>query len=208
MMKTTVFLTLLAALGTLAIAQPAPSVVFADPFAGRLADGWHWLRENPSHWRLQTNSLDIRVEPGAADSVRNALVRRAPDRTQGSYAIEVTVENLTVPTQQFEQAGITLYSNGSPVFKLVKELVDGQLMIIPGRHSMTEASVQLRLVVSPTGYLAQFRPGARGEFRTAESGTLPPAAREEISLQCYHGPDNAAHWIRFSDFRIIRLPPP
>ncbi|MBK9140408.1 MAG: hypothetical protein IPM17_16880 [Verrucomicrobia bacterium] len=182
-----------------------PAVVFADAFDHRLADGWTWLREAPEFWCLREGALEIRVQPGDAQTVRNALVRPSPDRRQGRFAIEVTVTNLKRPTQQFEQAGITWYTNGEPVFKLVKELVDGQLMIIPGRPAMTNDSVQLRLIVSADSWVAQFRPDGKGEFQTAAKGTLPPPANDQVSLQCYHGPADAEHWIRFDDFRILKL---
>ena len=103
---------------------------------------WTWLRENPSRWRIRDGALEIRVEPGDAHSVRNALLLPAPDRSKGPYRIEVTVRNLTVPTEQYEQAGMTWYSNGQPVFKLVKERVDGELMIIPSRKSMTQIAAE------------------------------------------------------------------
>jgi hypothetical protein len=181
------------------------SVVFDDPFGTRLNTAWSWLRENRDAWRLRDGALEIRVEPGDAHTVRNALLMPAPDRSLGRYQVEVTVRNLTIPTQQFEQAGITWYSNGQPVLKLVKELVDGELMMIPGRKPMTHELVQLRLTVDAGRYVAEFRPNAEGPFLTAASGDLSPATNEQISLQCYHGPTNAAHWIRFDDFRIRQL---
>jgi nicotinamidase-related amidase len=181
------------------------NLVFGDNFDTGLDPAWSWLRQNPDTWRIRDRALEIRVEPGDAHSVRNALLLPAPDRSHGRYQIEVTVRNLTVPTQQFEQAGITWYSNGQPVFKLVKELVDGELMILPGRKSMTHETVQLRLTVDANSFLAEFRPDAQGPFQTAGTGELPPAPAEQISLQCYHGPLDDEHWIRFDDFRIWHL---
>jgi hypothetical protein len=181
------------------------TVVFEDRFESKPAEGWRWLREDASDWRMREGALEIHVRPGDAKTVRNALVRRAPDRRQGCFAIEVSVTNLQPPRQQYEQAGLTWYNNGKPVFKLVKELVDGQRMIIPGRKAMTNAAVQLRLVVSETSWSAQFRPDGRGEFQTAATGELPEPGDDEISIQCYHGPAEAEHWIRFDDFRIIKL---
>lgn len=183
----------------------APEVVFQGGFDEKLGDGWRWIRENKKTWRIQDGSLQIRAEPGDAGSVKNALVRKAPDRAKATFAIEVTVTNDTVPTQQFEQAGITWYRDGRPVFKLVKELVRGQLMIIPGRKKMEAKTVQLRLVVSADSYTAQYRPNGKGAFQTAATGKLPPARNDEVSIQCYHGPPNADHWIRFDDFRILKL---
>jgi hypothetical protein len=115
------------------------------------------------------------------------------------------VTNTIKPTRQYEQAGITWYNNGKPVFKLVKELVDGQLMIIPGRKPMTSKTVQLRLIVTANSFIAQYRPDARGEFQTAATGKLPPPGDDEVSIQCYNGPADANHWIRFDDFRILEL---
>src|SRR4051794_26069570 len=103
-----------------------PEVVFRDPLQGKRAAGWSWLRENPRNWRLTPKGLEVRVEPGLAETVKNALVRPAPDRSRGKYAVEVTVASLSPPTRQYEQAGLTWYQGGRPVFKLVHEFIDGK----------------------------------------------------------------------------------
>jgi len=176
-----------------------------DSFDGKLAKGWTWLRENPDCWRIKDNGLEIRVEPGVAHNVKNALVRKAPDRSRGKFAIEVTVTNHKKPVQNYEQAGITWYNNGKPVFKLVKELVHGELVIIPGRKPMTAETVQLRLIVTADSWTAQYRPNGKGDFQTAAQGKLPAPGDDQVSIQCYNGPPNAEHWIRFDDFRILKL---
>ena len=195
---------LLLALGLVTLSPASEEqVIFEESFD--LANGWGWLRADPADWRVHNAALEIRVQPGVADTVKNALVREAPDRRKGKYAIDVTVTNLTQPTQQYEQAGITWYHDGQPVFKLVKELVDGQLLIVPGHKPMSAETVQLRLIVTGDGWTAQYRPNAEGEFLTAAQGQLPPPGREQISIQCYNGPPDAEHWIRFDDFRILKL---
>ncbi len=188
-----------------ALAAP-PKPVFEDRFEGRLAEGWKWIREDSAAWRLAEGGLEVRLQPGDAGTVKNALVRRAPDRSQGKYAVGVVLTSLAPPTRQYEQAGITWYHAGKPVFKLVKELVDGQLCIIPGKKPMTVGKVELRLVVTADTWTAQYRPNAEGEFQTAASGTLPPPGEDEVSLQGYHGPADAEHWVRFDDFRVEKLP--
>jgi regulation of enolase protein 1 (concanavalin A-like superfamily) len=185
--------------------RAADQVVFEDRFDGKLGEGWEWLREHAGAWRLQNNALEIRVEPGVAPTVKNALLRKAPDRKTGKYAIDVTVTNATRPKQQYEQAGITWYVDGKPVFKLVKELIDGGLFIIPGRKAMEAESVQLRLIVTADSFTAQYRPDGKGEFQTAATGKLPPPNNDQVSIQCYNGPPDAEHWIRFDDFRIVKL---
>lgn len=195
------FLTLLALVGLALNGQ----TVFEDRFEGRLEEGWSWLRENPGAWRLREGGLEIRVEPGVADTVRNALVRDAPDRRRGTYAIEVVITNTVRPTQQYEQAGITWYCGGRPVFKLVKELVDGELSIIPGKIPMASPSVRLRLTVSADSFKAEFQPDRKGDFQTAAAGPLPSPDNDQVSIQCYNGPAEEEHWIRFDDFRILKV---
>jgi hypothetical protein len=180
-------------------------VVFEDSLKGKPAAGWEWLRENPTAWRPTDKGLEIRVEPGLADTVKNALVRPAPDRSRARYAIEVTVEFTAAPTHQYEQAGLTWYQGTKPVFKLVHEFIDGKTYVIPGKKPTDTRRMQLRLVVGKDDFVAQFRPEGKGEFQTAASGKLPAGADEKVSLQCYQGPADAEHWMRFADFRIIEL---
>lgn len=196
-------------------AEDGPKPLAEDRFeAGKLDPAWTVLRESPGRWRLREGGFEVRVEPGDANSVRNALLRDAPDRGKGRYAVEVTVTNLAAPTKQWEQAGIVWYIDSRPVLKLMKELVDGKLVVVPNLVPMDARSVRLRLTVGPDGFVAEFRPlgddGApKGEFKEAGRGALPaPKAgvREQVSIQCYHGPEDAEHWIRFDDFRVTAVP--
>ena len=187
------------------VATGEETIVFQDEFASGLDKGWEWLREEAATWCIRDGALEIRVQPGVAGTVKNALLRPAPNRSEGKYAIEVTVTNLKQPIQQYEQAGITLYHNGKPAFKFVKELVNGQLMMIPGRNPMENRTVQLRLVVTANTFIAQYRPDGQGEFQVAATGPLPDPGDDQVSIQCYNGPPNAEHWIRFDDFRIVKL---
>ena len=183
-----------------------PRPEFEDRFDAAPAAGWTWLRENPGAWRVQDGALEIRIDTGNAETVRNVLVRPAPDRRAGKWAIEVTLTSLAEPTKQYEQGGITWYQGGKPGFKLVKELVNGTVMIVPGHVPMAAKTVQFRLVLEGEAYTALFRPGAAGEWLTAGSGKLPPpGVDDQMSLQCYNGPPDAEHWIRFDDFRVWRL---
>ncbi len=178
--------------------------IFEDCFDHHLADGWSWIRQQPARWCVRDGALEIRIMPGDANSVENALIRKVPDRGKDTMVIEATITALSEPTQQYEQAGLTWYRDGKPIFKLVKELVDGQRMIIPGRKPMEGPTVQLRLVITSNSYIAQCRADGRGPFQTVGSGPLPPPGDDQISLQCYHGPPEVNHWIRYDNFRIIK----
>jgi hypothetical protein len=182
-----------------------PDVLFEDTFDEGLGDGWTWLRENQDAWRIKDGGLEIRVEPGKAATVKNALLREAPDRSKKKFAVEVTVTFTVEPTQQYEQAGITWYHRERPVFKLVHEQIDGAQWIIPGRKPAPAKTVRLRLVVDGTAWTAEYREDLDGPFQTAGSGQLPPPGDDQVSIQCYNGPPDAEHWIRFDDFRIVEL---
>ena len=179
-------------------------IIYSDAFDALDTD-WRWLRENPDHWRLVDGGLEIRVEPGLADTVINALLRGAPDRSAGTYCIEVTVSNLNAPIQQYEQVGITWYSGDKPVFKLVKELIDGDLYIIPGKCPVADEPIRLRLTVGSAEWKAEYRTAGADAFTTAAEGELPAPENDCVSLQCYNGPGDAEHWVRFDHLVITRL---
>ena len=108
-------------------------------------------------------------------------------------------------TQQFEQVGITWYAGGKPVFKLVKELIDGDVYIIPGKCPVADEPVRLRLTVDGAHWKAEYKPESAEAFATAAEGDLPAPDGDQVSLQCYNGPEDAEHWVRFEDFAIRQL---
>ena len=179
-------------------------VVFEELFQEELAEGWHWLRERPEDWRLVDGGLELRARPGVAETVTTALLRPAPSLEAGPLIFEVTVTFLSEPTEQYEQAGLVWYDDGEPVFKLVHELVDGELFMIPGRVPTTSSTVTLRLIVGEGRFTAQFRESPEDSFQTVEEGNLATGKNSQISLQTYHGPEAGEHWMRFTDFRILR----
>ena len=182
-----------------------PRVLFEDKFDKKVGACWTWLRENRDAWRIKDGALEIRVGLGKANTVKNALMRKAPDRSKKKFAVEVTITFTADLTQQYEQAGITWYHDQKPVFKLVHEHIDGKDWIIPGRKPAPSKTVQLRLAIDGVQWTAQFREDLKGKFQTAASGKLPPPGADQVSIQCYNGPPQAEHWMRFDDFRIVEI---
>jgi hypothetical protein len=182
-------------------------VLFAEKFDERLDESWRWLREDRNAWRVREGALEIRAQPGDANTVKNALVRDVPDRSGGKpYAIEVELTNMSPPTEQWEQLGLTWYHDGKPVFKFVKERIDGQTYIFPGKVPLKEKRVQVRLIVEGRKVIGQYRTDEETQYKTAAEAELPPpGGKDEISLQTYHGPTGAEHWMRFDDFRIVEV---
>lgn len=182
---------------------PGEALLFSDDLTGELAEGWEWLREQPGDRRPTPEGLEIRIRPGDAHSVTTALVRPAPWVVDGPVVFEVTVTFLQPPTEQFEQAGLTWYDGDFPVFKFVHELVDGEMMTIPGRVPTAGLTVTLRLRIGGGRFVAEVREEGEETFTTVEEGDLNPGADGRISLQAYHGPATGEHWVRFRDFRVL-----
>ena len=79
-------------------------LIFQDSFVDELQPGWTWLREHAARWCVRQGGLEIRVRPGFADTVENALLREVPERGEVGLSFEVTITHLQQPVQQWEQA--------------------------------------------------------------------------------------------------------
>lgn len=193
------------------------SFLFEDQFKGKLGQGWSWIRENPKAWRVTTNGLEVRVEPGnmwgPANDARNALVRDAPDGRMGAIEVCATFENR--PTEQYEQVDLVWYYDDSHMVKLGQEMVDGQLSIVMGREEKDRTrtiaiiplktfSVSVRFLVSTNRIRGQFRPEGTNEWQDAGHCDLPVKGPPKISIQTYQGPARAEHWARITEFRVAQ----
>jgi len=179
-----------------------PKVLFEDSFKGKLADGWTWLKKKDGAWRIKEGALEFRVLPNQ----ECVLARTVPDPSEGPYAIEMTLTSVPQPSKQYEQVGFFWYANGKPGSKFVKELIDGKPYVFPGKKPMTEATVQMRLVVEGKKLTAQYRPGGKGDYLTAFTGNVPAAEKGklQIAITCFHGPADEEHWVRITRFRIVK----
>ena len=65
--------------------------------------------------------------------------------------------------------------------------------------------MRLRLVATADSWEAQYRPDGDSDYQTAETGQLPAPNNDQVSIQCYNGPEQGEHWIRFANFTITRL---
>ena len=196
----------------------ADEVLFRDNFNGRLGDGWKWIREHRSGWRIAGEGLEIRVEPGnmwgPANNASNILVRPVPLPERGSLQISVIVSNS--PTEQYEQVDLVWYYDDSHMVKLGLELVDGRLCIVMGREEgdktrtiaiipIVVGEVDLRFAVGAAGIRGFFRPAGTKEWKLAGECDFPGRTEPKVSLQLYQGPARAAHWARIREFQIERV---
>jgi hypothetical protein len=180
-------------------------VIFEDRFQEKPGAGWTWLKQDDRAWRVREGALELRVMPGGAPG--NVLARTLPDPGEKPFAVEVTLTSVPQPTVQYEQVGFFWYANGKQGPKFVKERIDGKVYMFPGKKELTTATVQMRLVVTGRKFTGQYRPDAKGEFLTAFTGAVPAAEKGklQIAINCYNGPKDAEHWIRFKEFRIVEV---
>lgn len=135
-------------------------VVFKDDFGGLLSKEWSWLREAPGAWRVESDGLHLRTMPGSLWADRNdakniPLVSLPGEANAANLCVEVTVTSN--PSTGGEQAGLLLYFDDANYVKLVKEIVDGRLVIVLVREendqpvvinnktSVNDETVKLRL---------------------------------------------------------------
>ena len=197
----------------------AQEVLFQDHFKGKLGEGWSWVREHREAWRITERGLEVRVEPGnmwgAQNNARNLLKRPAPDAANAQIEVAVTVENR--PSNQYEQVDLAWYYDDSNMVKLGQELVDGKLSVVMGREEkdrcrtiaikpLESASVRLRFFVTGNQIRGQFRTPDSTDWRDVGECTLPTPgeAKANISLQFYQGSEQAEHWARVTEFRILK----
>lgn len=215
--------TLVGALSLMSLsAAAAETVLFEDPFDGRLADGWSWVREEPSAWRVQDGAVELRVLPGnlwgGANDARNVLVRPAPPPDGGE--IEVTVKFTSAPTGQYEQVNLAWYYDDRHMVKIGREIVDGPVCVVMGREERDQCRTiarppvsggwyKLRLTVSEGKIRGAYWAEGTSGWTDAGSCTLPapPGGSPKISLHAYNGPKDKEHWARITEFRVVRRTP-
>lgn len=219
-MNATTTLTMILSSLLIGIATGQAAEEFRDDFRGRLGDGWSWIREDPSGWRVTGQGLEIHVQPGnmwgPANNARNVLVRPVTTSSNAATEVSVTLENR--PSGQYEQTDLVWYYDDGHMVKLGQELVDGKLSLVMGReendHARTiaiipihSAVIHARLTVTNNLIRGEFREGDEKDWRRAGECDLPAKGAPQISLQAYQGLKDGEHWARFREFRIRQSKP-
>ena len=190
--------------------------IFEDSFAGRLAEGWTWLREEPAAHRLTADALMLRALPGtlwgATNTARNFLMRPGFSIEAG-LASQVTVSN--APELRGEQGGLIWYENDDTYVKLIKESLEGQTWIVMAREEEGATALVNKLpiaVESATLRLSFDGEAMVGQFRTADCeewvtvGQCAPVSQPNLQLGVYtHGePADTENWATFRDFKVLK----
>ena len=190
-------------------AVPAPATegaTYEGAFRKAILDGWSWIREVPDDWRIVNRGLEVKMEPIPQEGVRNILYRKVPKAADGPIVITVEVKALQPYTNQFQQAGLYWMQGDQLRHKFVLEIIDGQILVHPSNKPLEVHHVVLRWRIDGRKLVAEYQPGATGEFLHAYDAELPERDDEtdRIALQCWHGPPGAESWTRFQGFTIAK----
>ena len=210
--------TLSALFGTPAVAAEPPKVLFEDHFAGKLGEGWQWLRERPEHWRIADGSLIIDTLPGSywlkENSGQNTLLRKPPASLEEGFTIEVHLDNS--PKGQWEHAGILVYFDPYTFVAFNKEFTGKQCIFVfhqqdgkpihgPAETDYKESGVWLRLTLRGTKATAQYRASEKEPWKPIGECPIPTSNKELlVGFQSGYGQEKSERQARFSSFRILK----
>jgi regulation of enolase protein 1 (concanavalin A-like superfamily) len=196
--------------------------LFTDPFVDKLADGWSWVREAPKNWRLDRGTLVIRTSRGGLwlkeNSGGNLPLRTPPEVKEGKLAVEVLAD--IEPTSQYENAGLIWYYDDDNYVILVKEKIGNDMLvhIVSEQDAKPKAafsrkfndgkSVWFRMEVEGGKVTGYYRTTPKDEWLRLGQCDLPVHGEPRVGLTTAYAPNNAEHFTRFSNFRMVQIPMP
>lgn len=204
-------------IGCATAALAAEKPLFEEKFTDKLSAGWTWIDEVPGSWQLIDGSLELKVLPvgeglyGGGRKHPNLLLRD-PAAT-GDFAVEVQIKSL--PTEQFEHAGLMLFADGDNYVVLNKEMLGKSEIVFVAEKDAKPAHVSkpyeheeicLRLIVAGTRAIAQYRHYDTDEWQTLGERDLPVPGPYKIGLFAGRPPKDADHRALFTEFRILPKP--
>ena len=205
-----------AALLLLCLLQDA--ALFEEKFAGKLGDGWTWIREDAASWKVDAGALKVKCLPGSIwykkNDAKNFLLRRLPlTATEAApLAMEVTVDS--APETNAEQCGLFLYFDDANYIKLIRECNKGKAGIVLARElkgipeslppkEELKGPIRLKLVCSGAKVSASYK--AAGDWVALGDYDLPVSDAElKIGLGAHGAPVDADRWATFTSFRITK----
>ena len=197
-----------AALGAAAAGEE--NVVFREPFDGRLADGWSWVREDPKGWKIDQGALVVHTSTGGLwmkDNNATNILLRAPD-AKDAYAFEALVEN--EPTNAYEHAGLVWYVGDDDYVVLNKEKVGARQVVQlvfekEGKPKVGFAekpydgkAVWLRMEVADGKAVGKYRATDKDDWQTLGQCDLPAKGDARVGLLTGYGAKDSDHTSRLS----------
>ncbi|HLY08083.1 MAG TPA: DUF1349 domain-containing protein [Planctomycetota bacterium] len=189
-----------------------------EKFSGKLSEGWTWIREDASGWKLEGSALRLKCLPGSIwykkRDAKNLLVRKLPAvATQAApLAIEVTVDS--DPETNAEQCGLFLYYDDANYIKLIRECNKKKPGIVLARQAKgfpeslppkdePKGPILLKLIWSGATVSGSYK--AAGDWVTIGEYELPESTSElKVGLGAHGAAADADRWASFTGFRITK----
>jgi hypothetical protein len=200
-------------------------VLFEDTFKDGPSAKWQVVGLDKKDYRVKDGGLEMRVQNGEDKKDTPMLKVVVPFGKDDILTASVTVTPLDEFTVDGEFAGLYLTTSGSREFAAKKQRVKGRLVFAPGKYvfkgkkgeegdvekyevNYTEAAKDagpLRVVARGSIGFFMAGPSAKGEYQTFFHSALQKDVKERgFCLSAAGAPDKADHWVRFTDFRVVR----
>ncbi len=180
-------------------------------FSSGLDDGWSFVREDKTQWRLKDGNIELLAQPTNIwgkknNKTKNFLLRDFPGE---AFTVEVTVE--FNPRKEYEQAGLMIYLDDDNYIKFDRELFAGQsctLVLESGAQpkvikkiAFREGPLRLRLEISGDKVKAMVKAPESKQWTAHGETQLPGSADKlKVGLFALLGDAKAPRWARFKDF--------
>ncbi len=198
------------------------TILFTEPFVDKLADGWTWLREDAKAWRLDNGTLVIRTSRGGLwlkeNGGGNLPLRTPPEVKAGKLAVEVLVD--IEPTNGYENAGLIWYYDDDNYIILVKEKIGDNVHVqlvaekdakpVAGFHKNFNDGKQVwfRMEIEGGKLSGYYRTSPEEEWLKLGECDLPLDGKPKVGLTTAYAPNDAEHFTRFSNFRMLQIQTP
>ena len=199
----------------LPLSGPRNAADYKADFSNKLDDGWIFVRQDKSQWRLRDGAVELLAQPSNIwarqnNDTKNLLLRPLPG---DHFAVEVTVD--FTPRKEYEQAGLIIYLDDDNYLKFDRELFAGQsctLVLESGakpkvvkKIPFREGRLRLRLAIAE-GRVRAFVKTPEETQWTAHGETQLPGLVDKLKLGLFAlgGDANAPRWARFTDFSMSR----
>jgi regulation of enolase protein 1 (concanavalin A-like superfamily) len=191
----------------------ATAAEYVADFAKPLDDGWSFVREDKTEWRLKDGNLELLAQPTNIwaqqnDGTENFLLRALP---AGPSTVEVTLD--FDPRKEYEQAGLMIYLDDDNYIKFDRELYDGPsctLVLesdakpdVVKKIPFREGPLRLRLEIADGTVKGMVKAPGDKDWTPHGETTLPGSANPlRVGLFALLGDATAPRWARFKDFAI------
>ncbi|MFC1596855.1 hypothetical protein ACFL5Q_02805 [Planctomycetota bacterium] len=203
----------------------AENVLFEDDFEDGLSSKWQAVGLEKEDYRIRDGGLELRVQPGKLTRDTPMLKVTLPFTSAGKVVASVEVTVLDRFTEPAEFAGLFLTAERGVEFGGTKRRLNGHLVFSPGnvefigepgeegdpakyslrfRPAEKEAG-PLRIIVR--GHYAHFQvgPSPKGKYLNFFHSAIRKNEKERgFGLVAAGGPDDAVHWVRFDNFRVVK----